>query len=105
MFVSKPSPSLRGECEQPGRHLKLREEENLSVKKEKLGKLGKRSTWARGIPVTRSTLVFPLPTATCRWTSPGRCSWSKDQEKGAPESLGFGEVGITEKTELEIMIR
>ena len=31
--------------------------------------------------------------------------WSKDQEKGAPGSLGFGEVGITEKTELEIMIR
>ena len=30
---------------------------------------------------------------------------SKDQEKGAPGSLGFGEAGITEKTEFEIMIR
>ena len=124
MFVSfsNPSPkpypearpSLIGGWEKPGRHLKPREEENLSLWKEKLGKRVLVVKLGRGIPVARS-LFFLSPLHPAGGPVLGDVKHhrvaktsdfqSKDQEKGAPGSLGFGEAGITEKTEFEIMIR
>ena len=108
MFVSfsNPSPqpypearpSLRGGWEQPGRHLKPREEENLSLWNEKLGKRVLVVKMGRGDSCC-SVSFFSLTTAPCRWTSPGRCKTPQGGQdlrfpvKG-PGKRGSWELGV-----------